>query len=145
MPNGWKATCRLTDHRNCPYYQEYCLSCLLMLIRKGNMSRKVLKNTGHFLECSMRDEMMGTAYINDNGKPMISYSYLKKKSFHLNVATRNQKHGIEMYKWIKNMSYIEPQKLPVSPGKFRVANMVVNMAPFNFRRALNFFKHSTVS
>ena len=35
--------------------------------------------------------------------------------------------------------------LPVRPGKFLVASIVVKMAPFSFRRALNFFKHSTVS
>lgn len=29
--------------------------------------------------------------------------------------------------------------------KLRVANMVVRMAPFSFRRALNFFRQSTVS
>lgn len=29
--------------------------------------------------------------------------------------------------------------------KFRVANIVVRIAPFNFRRALNFFRQSTVS
>lgn len=54
----------------------------------------------------------------------------------------------EMFIWYKSSMKIGFRTLRGCEGlleKFLVANIVVRMAPFNFRRALNFFRQSTVS